>query len=86
MAQQTPPLIWRVVDSIDWPILIFAALFLGSAPMHPEPHLVEKLRMLASGTLSRPIDIFDLVMHATPVVLVLLKAYRQFVMGGAAKA
>ena len=57
----------------DYPILIVAALALGLAPFVPEPHLVEKLRMLFSGTLTRPIDIFDLFLHGTPVALLLLK-------------
>ena len=46
---------------------------LGLAPFRPEPHLVEKLRMLAGGALTAPIDIFDLVLHAAPFVLLLLK-------------
>ena len=29
--------------------------------------------MLAAGTLIRPIDIFDLFLHGTPLVLLLLK-------------
>jgi hypothetical protein len=29
------------------------------------------------GNLARPIDIFDLVMHATPLLLVALKLWRQ---------
>jgi hypothetical protein len=29
--------------------------------------------MLASGTLSKPIDIFDLLMHATPFLIAGLK-------------
>ena len=32
--------------------------------------------MLAAGTLSRPIDIFDLVLHATPVLLLAAKLIR----------
>jgi hypothetical protein len=61
------------------PLILFviASLTLGLAPFVPEPHLVEKLRMLAAGELSKPIDIFDLVMHAAPWVLLLLKLYRQ---------
>jgi len=53
--------------------LIIAALFLGLAPFVPEPHLWEKLKMLADGTLSKPIDIFDLFMHGTPLILLILK-------------
>lgn len=56
--------------------LVIAALMLGLAPFVPEPHLVEKLRMLAAGQLSRPLDIFDLLMHGTPALLLLLKLLR----------
>lgn len=64
------------LDQIPLNILILAALALGLAPFFPEPHLWEKLKMLAAGTLSRPIDIFDLVLHASPVVLLILKLIR----------
>ncbi len=69
-----PLLKW--LDSVPWSILVIAALILGPAPFVPEPHLVEKLRMLASGTLHRPIDIFDLFYHATPLLLLALKILR----------
>jgi hypothetical protein len=68
---------------VNWldrqPLIIFviAALTLGLAPFVPEPHLWEKLRMLMAGTLSRPLDIFDLLLHAAPWALLLLKLYRQ---------
>lgn len=57
----------------SYPILILACLTLGLAPFLPQPHLVEKLRMLFAGTLARPIDIFDLLLHAAPFVLLLVK-------------
>ncbi|NNJ85366.1 MAG: RND transporter [Gammaproteobacteria bacterium] len=60
--------------NIPWPLLIIAALLLGLAPFAPQPHLLEKLQMLVAGELSRLLDIFDLVMHGTPVVLLFLKA------------
>ncbi|AJE04806.1 hypothetical protein GPICK_04135 [Geobacter pickeringii] len=41
------------------------SLALGVAPFFPEPHIVEKCRMLMAGTLRRPLDIFDLVLHAS---------------------
>jgi len=53
--------------------LAFAAIFLGLAPFAPEPHLWEKIKMLFDGSLSKPIDIFDLFMHATPLTLLILK-------------
>lgn len=64
------------IDGISLPVLVILALFLGLAPFLPEPHLVEKARMLAAGTLRRPIDIFDLALHGAPVVLLLLKLAR----------
>ena len=65
-----------LLDQVSWPLAIIAALTLGLAPFFPEPHLWEKLKMLAAGTLSRPIDIFDLVLHATPVLLLAAKLIR----------
>ena len=58
-------------------LFILFALTLGLAPFAPEPHIVEKLRMLADGSLSRPIDIFDLVLHGTPWVLLVTKVLMQ---------
>ena len=40
------------LDKIPLTALVIAALALGLAPLMPEPHLWEKLRMLAHGTLS----------------------------------
>jgi hypothetical protein len=51
---------------------------LAIAPITPEPHLIEKLRMLAQGSLVRPLDIFDLALHATPLLIVALKLWRQW--------
>lgn len=61
------------LDNFSYPMLIGVAILLGLAPFQPEPHLVEKLRMLFQGTLSRPVDIFDLLMHSSPLVLITLK-------------
>lgn len=58
-------------------LFVFLALTLGLAPFAPEPHIVEKLRMLVDGTLTRPIDIFDLVLHGTPWVLLVTKIILQ---------
>ena len=62
---------------LHWLALI--AGWLAVAPIFPEPHLVEKLRMLLAGTLVRPLDIFDLLMHTLPLLLLawrLLRWYR----------
>jgi len=58
-------------------LFVLLALTLGLAPFAPEPHVIEKLRMLADGSLSRPIDIFDLVLHGTPWVLLVTKVILQ---------
>jgi hypothetical protein len=57
-------------------MILLPALLLGLAPFMPEPHLWEKLKLLAHGNLSRPIDIFDLLLHGTPVALLILKLLR----------
>mgnify|MGYP001181023206 CR=1 FL=1 len=57
----------------EYRMLIFLSIILGLAPFLPAPHLFEKLEMLVSGTLTKPIDIFDLIMHASPMVLLLVK-------------
>jgi hypothetical protein len=64
------------LDSLPWLLLVVLCLTLGLAPFNP-PHLWEKLVMLVHGDLVRPIDWFDLVLHATPWVLLILKAVRQ---------
>jgi len=61
------------LEKIPWSLLIIACLTLGLAPFRP-PHLWEKLLMLARGELVRPLDWFDFLMHATPFVLLVLKA------------
>lgn len=65
-----------LLDSIPLGVLILAALTLGLAPFVPEPHLWEKLKMLSAGTLSRPIDILDLALHAAPWLLLGAKLVR----------
>jgi len=63
----------QILDQIPWSIVIIACLTLGLAPFVPEPHIWEKLKMLATGTLIKPIDIFDLLMHAAPFMVAALK-------------
>lgn len=72
------------IDRQPLALFVLAALTLGLAPFLPEPHIVEKLRMLLSGGLSRPLDIFDLVLHAAPWVLLGMKLYRRALHSGSA--
>ena len=64
------------LDRINLATLAIPAVFLALAPFAPEPHLWEKLKMLVAGTLVRPIDIFDLLMHGLPLVLLGIKLVR----------
>jgi hypothetical protein len=66
------------IDRLPLSLLAVGALLLGLAPFVPEPHLWEKLKMLAAGTLARPIDIFDLLLHASLPVLLALKLIRRW--------
>lgn len=68
------PMNW--IDKLPLLPLLLAALALGLAPFYPEPHLWEKLKMLVEGTLVRPIDIFDLLLHASAPLLLLIKLLR----------
>ena len=66
----------QFLDKIPLLPLAVMALFLGLAPFKPMPHLVEKIGMLMNGTLSRPIDIFDLFQHSILIIILLLKLIR----------
>lgn len=61
------------IQSLPVSVLVILCLTLGLAPFVPEPHVWEKLKMLFSGTLKKPIDIFDLVMHGLPFLLLILR-------------
>ena len=61
------------LDRIPYIYIVPLAIFLSLAPFSPEPHLWEKLKMLFAGTLVRPVDIFDLFLHGTPLVILVLK-------------
>lgn len=64
------------IDRLPIPVLLLAALTLGLAPFVPEPHVWEKLKLLGAGDLVRPIDIFDLLLHATPWLLLGVRVVR----------
>lgn len=70
----TMKLIPKFIHDMPWGLVLGLALTLGLAPFAP-PHVWEKLGMLFSGTLARPIDWFDLVLHGAPWVILALKAY-----------
>jgi hypothetical protein len=63
------------IKRIPLALLVVMCLTLGLAPFTPEPHLLEKIKMLVAGELVKLIDIFDLVLHGSPWALLILKLY-----------
>lgn len=63
----------RFLLSLGYPTLVILTLAMGLAPFTPEPHLVEKFRMLWQGELTRPLDIFDVFFHLVPAILLASK-------------
>ena len=61
------------LDKIPYIVIAPLAIFLALAPFSPEPHLWEKLKMLFDGALVRPVDMFDLFLHGTPLLILFLK-------------
>lgn len=64
------------LDDVPYSLLITAAILMALLPFQPQPHLLEKLGLLVDGKLIKPIDIFDLVWHLLPSLLLALKFYR----------
>lgn len=61
------------LDVSRYGLVVMACLTLGLAPFTPEPHLVEKVRWVASGGAGMaPMDVFDLFFHGAPWVLLLV--------------
>ena len=63
----------KFLAALPYLLLVPVALLMALAPFGATPHFVEKWRMLLTGTLRRPIDWFDLVLHTAPVALLMLK-------------
>ena len=69
---------WAILDKIPYTILIAIAILLIFAPFKPMPHVFQKLIMLKNGTLTKPIDIFDLFYHLIPTIILFLKISRGY--------
>ncbi|WP_300455438.1 hypothetical protein [Desulfobacula sp.] len=63
----------KFLDKIPYSILIVFTIMMLAVPMRPMSHVIEKIIMLTNGTLTRPIDIFDLLFHLFPLMLLVLK-------------
>ena len=68
----------KLLDKIPYIIIIPLAVWMLLAPFRPMPHALEKLNMLLNGTLTKPVDIFDLFFHLFPALILLLKGIRSF--------
>jgi len=66
----------KLIDKLPILPLTVAAIFMSLAPFSPEPHLLEKTRMLVNGELNKPIDIFDLFWHSFLIVLLAIRLIR----------
>ena len=66
----------KYIDRIPLGPLVIVTLVMAFAPFSPEPHLVEKSRMLANGGLTKGIDIFDLFWHSFLIVILLIRLIR----------
>jgi len=66
------------LDRISILAIAIIAIPLALAPFTPEPHIVEKLRLLTAGNLTSMTDIFDLLLHSIPAILLLIKLVRTF--------
>jgi hypothetical protein len=66
----------KFIDQLPLPLLLVITVLMLGAPFVPEPHLVEKMRMLSAGTLTRPLDIFDVFWHLLPATLLVIKLVR----------
>lgn len=65
-----------ILDRISWGMIGIMCALLGLAPFFPEPHVWQKLQMLAAGNLTQMVDIGDLLMHGLPWLILLAKLIR----------
>ena len=68
----------EILDQVSFGVLLVVCATWGLAPFVPEPHIWEKLKMLRAGTLTKPLDWFDLALHAAPFAVLLLKLLHEY--------
>ncbi|SEW21522.1 hypothetical protein SAMN05444851_2193 [Aliiroseovarius sediminilitoris] len=66
-----------IFDDIPFFTVVIFCATIGLAPFTP-PHVWEKLGLLFSGSVVRPLDMLDLVMHGGPWVILLIKIVRYY--------
>ena len=67
---------FKLIEKIPLIPLAIAAIVMALAPFVPEPHLLEKSRMLVNGELTSLVDIFDLFWHSFLLVILLVRVLR----------
>ncbi len=63
------------IERLPLPVLVIMTLWMLAAPFVPEPHLVQKWHMFLAGTLTKPLDIFDVFWHLLPAALLGLRLW-----------
>lgn len=66
----------KFLNKIPYSTLILATIFMLLTPISPMPHIVEKILMIKNGALYKPLDIFDLFFHISPLILLIIKALK----------
>ena len=61
------------LKGVPYSVLIGGSVLMALLPFSAESHLLEKLGMLMHGDLTKPIDIFDLLLHSSPMILLAVK-------------
>lgn len=65
-----------------WKFWFMASLTLGLAPFFPEPHIWGKIKWMAGGAVGMgPMDWFDVLLHGTPWVMLVVSLVKEFLLG-----
>jgi hypothetical protein len=60
-------------------LFVAIAIIMALMPFGETPHLWQKLQLLKSGYLHKPVDWFDLSIHGVPLLLVLINLVQKLV-------
>jgi len=66
----------KFLNKLPYSTLILATIFMLLTPISPMPHVVEKFLMIKNGALYKPLDIFDLFFHLSPLILLITKVIK----------
>jgi hypothetical protein len=66
----------KFLTKLPYSTLILATIFMLLTPISPMPHVVEKIIMIKNMTFYKPLDLFDLFFHLSPLILLIIKAIK----------